>query len=119
MVTDCIDSKTCLMAVCDEKLIWNALRINITGMLSTELADTSKGYAIIRVRQLDMKAYLIYVPNEGIRVVFRDSIECGDDQLDFCKKIADAAIKWGIVKEDEVRDNVMSAIKKIINRFER
>lgn len=83
-------------------------------------ADTGRGYAIVRVRQLGMKAYLIYVPNEGMRVLFRDRIACGGDQLDFCKKIVSAAVTWGIIEEGEVKDNdVEGVIREIINRLER
>ncbi len=82
-------------------------------------ADVSRGYAIVRIRQLDMKAYFIYVPSIGVRVLFWSNKMCSGDQLAFCKKIIDAAVKWGIIGGDEVEDNVEETIREIINRLEK
>ncbi len=82
-------------------------------------ADISKGYAIVRIRQLNAKAYLIYVPGDGLRVLFRSNINCSGDQLAFCKRIVDAAVKWRIINEDKAKDNIEDVIKEIINRLEK
>ncbi len=50
-----------------------------------------KGYAVLKCRGSGVKAYVIYVPGKGPRVIFSNSLELSED-------VVKAVKEWGLVR---------------------
>ncbi len=82
--------------------------------------DISRGFAIVRIRQLNMKAYILYVPGRGIRILFRHKIECNSESKNLCEDIVNAAITWRILDEYQLKKgrSLEDLVNEIINKLE-
>ncbi len=78
--------------------------------------NVRKGYAILRGRQLNTKIYAFYIPRKGVRVLFKNEVNCGDEGLrSLCTDIVKAAKEWGIIEEEgDDADTTLRNILKII-----
>ncbi|MCD6428198.1 MAG: hypothetical protein J7L12_01105 [Desulfurococcales archaeon] len=78
-----------------------------------------KGYAVLKSRQLNVKVYVFYIPEKGIRVLFGSNIDCRNEELrSLCADIVDAAKKWGIIKENEEKQNINELIQGVTSIVE-
>ncbi len=78
-----------------------------------------KGYAIFKDRQLNIKIYVFYIPEKGVRILFRDNIECNSEGLrSLCIDIVKAAKKWGIIKKDKGKSDINEVLQEIIKIIE-
>ena len=76
--------------------------------------NVSKGYAVLRLRQLNESAYAIYVPGKGLRVLFERNID-PKERKSFYQEIIEATVRWGLIKEYK---GLRQALNKIINIME-
>ncbi len=81
--------------------------------------DISRGYAVVRLRQLGMKAYLIYVPGKGVRTLFQQNVACDEENEALCRDVIEAAIAWGLIREDSIGNDYVEAIDKVIKELEK
>ncbi len=81
--------------------------------------DIGKGYAVVRLRQLGMKAYLIYVPGKGVRTLFQQNVTCDEENEALCREVIEAAITWGLIRGDSLGNDYVKAIDKVIEELEK
>ncbi len=81
--------------------------------------DISRGYAVVKLRQLGMKAYLIYVPGKGVRTLFQQNVACDEENEALCSDVIEAAIAWGLIREDSIGNDYVEAIDKVIKELEK
>ncbi len=93
--------------------------ITLADILNADLVrvELSKGYAVLRIRQNNTRAYIIYVPGRGPRIIFKDGLDCSSDNMKLCSEIVDACRKWGLIK-DVSEEGLEEVIKNILRRFE-
>ncbi len=86
--------------------------LEITEVLHADLVkiNLSKGYAIIKPRQLRVEAYASYVPGKDPRVLFEGNIKCSEESRTLCKGVVKAIKARGLIEackgvgeEDTVR----------------
>ncbi len=77
--------------------------------------NVRKGYAIFRGRQLNTKIYAFYIPGKGVRVLFKNRVNCRDEELrSLCIDIIKAAKEWGIIeKEDDINTTLRNILRII------
>jgi len=94
--------------------------LEVTEVLHADLVriNLSKGYAIIKPRQLRVKAYVFYVPGEGPRVLFEGDIKCLEETRTLCKEVVKAIKAWGLIKACKGVDDEEDIIKCIIKLLE-
>ncbi len=79
--------------------------------------NVRKGYAIFRGRQLNTKIYAFYIPRKGIRVLFKNGVNCRDEELrSLCIDIIRAAKEWGMIEEEE--DDADTTLRNILRIIE-
>ncbi len=94
--------------------------LEVTEILHADLIriNLSKGYAIIKPRQLRVKAYVFYVPGEGPRILFEEDIKCLEETRTLCKEVVKAIKAWGLIKACKGVDNEEDIIRCIIKLLE-
>ncbi|GEM_PF-600191 len=80
--------------------------------------NLSKGCAIIKPRQLGVKAYVFYVPGGGPRVLFEGDIKCSGDTRTLCKEVVEAIRAWGLIEACSDVDNEEGIIRCVIKLLE-
>ncbi len=81
--------------------------------------DVSRGCAVIRIRQLGMKAYLIYVPGKGVRTLFQQNMVCNEENEALCRDIINAAITWGLIESDRARGSYEEILNEMVKNIEK
>ncbi len=73
--------------------------------------DSTRGFAVLRSRQLGLRVYVIYVPGKGLRAIFGMEPLCpGKDGERHCREIAKAAAEIKLI-EAEGEEAVRQLIK--------
>jgi len=85
----------------------------------TVKVDIGKGCAVVKLRQLGMKAYLIYVPGKGVRTLFQQNITCNGENEALCREVIEAAIAWGLIRGDSISNNYVEIINRVIEELEK
>ncbi len=80
--------------------------------------NLAKGYAIIKPRQLGVKAYVFYVPGNGPRVVFGEDIKCSEETRSLCREIVEAIRAWGLTGECSDTGDEEDIIRCIVKLLE-
>ncbi len=80
--------------------------------------NLSKGYAIIKPRQLGVKAYVFYVPGGGPRVVFGDNVGCSGETRMLCHEVIEALRAWGLLNACSDLRNDEDVLKCVIELLE-
>ncbi len=77
--------------------------VEVAEVLQADLIriNPTRGYAVMKIRQLGLKAYAIYVPGVGPRVLFEDSPRCSGEARKTCREIIRAAKAWGLLERCE------------------
>jgi len=74
--------------------------------------DCSRGFAVMRSRQLGLRIYVVYAPGRGLRAVFGMEPLCpGRDGVRHCREVAEAARALGLVEERSDEEAVRRLIK--------
>ncbi|RLG76775.1 MAG: hypothetical protein DRO12_03895 [Thermoprotei archaeon] len=94
--------------------------LEVTEVLHADLVriNLSKGYAIIKPRQLRVKAYVFYVPGSGPRVLFEGDIRCSEEARTLCREVVKAVKAWGLIKACSGVDDEEGIIRCVIKLLE-
>ena len=77
--------------------------------------NVEKGFIVLRNRQTRAKLYVLYAPGKGPRVFLAENL--GADKS-YCEKLIDAAVKWGLIEQDDIRGELDEVMKNLISRME-
>ncbi len=96
--------------------------LGIAEVLNADIVrvDISRGFAIIRVRQLNTKAYILYVPGKGARVIFKRRVECSGENESLCRDIMNAAATWRILDKHQLEKygSIENLVNEVISKLE-
>ena len=70
---------------------------------------------ILRNRQTRVKLYVIYTPGKRLRIFFEENL--GADRS-YCEKLINAAVRWGLVEQDDIRGELDEAMEILISKME-
>jgi len=76
--------------------------------------DVKRGYAVLRLRQLGEKAYVVYVPQKGPRILFERGVELEGGRASY-QEVVEAALKWGLIREAK---DLGKALRELIAMME-
>ncbi len=95
--------------------------IRLSEVLNSDIIriNISRGYMILRNRQINQKIYVIYVPGEGPLTLFGDEIDCSGLHRRFCEKIVYAIKYWGLVDWREEYRSLEEIIRKAVSEIEK
>ncbi len=94
--------------------------VEVAEMFHADIVRISlnKGYAIIRPRQLKIRAYVVYVPGIGPRILFGEDIICEGETRKLCREVIKAFRSWGLLDKCSQEVNEASIIKCVIKTIE-
>ena len=94
--------------------------VEVAEMLHADIVRISlnKGYAVIRPRQLKIKAYIVYVPSIGPRILFGGNIVCEGEVRKLCREVVEAFESWGLLGKCSEETNDASIIECVIRTIE-
>ncbi len=74
--------------------------VEVAEILQADLIriNPTRGYAVLKPRQLGVRAYVIYVPGGGPRVLFGTNPTCSGEARAACREIVRAAEAWGLLE---------------------
>lgn len=78
--------------------------------------NLARGYAIIKLRQIGVKAYVFYIPGKGPRIVFDGEISCSNETRALCHDLIKAFESWGLLRSCSGDEE--SVIECVIRRLE-